>query len=143
MFILDKKLILQKIRLKDWNKNKFGNVKDAVMNVEVKLKDIQNSISLSGYTDILQVEEARAQHNFENALIIEEAYWLEKANIKWNCEGERNINFFHTYAKVRRKQNIITSLNINDTIRGENSSDRLTGAYGAAYIGLNQVSFFI
>ncbi|XP_058761335.1 uncharacterized protein LOC131634725 [Vicia villosa] len=64
----------------------------------------------------LQVAEAGAQHELEKALILEEEFWKEKANIKWHCEGDRSNKFFHTYAKIRRKNSLIASLNVNDTV---------------------------
>ncbi|XP_058751102.1 uncharacterized protein LOC131624142 [Vicia villosa] len=116
MYILDRKLRLLKGKLKDWNKHKFRDVKERVVKAEKALNDIQRNIGLSGYNDWLEVEEAKAQHDLEKALILEEAFWKEKENIKWHFEGDKNTKFFHTYAKIKKKNNIIASLNVNDTV---------------------------
>lgn len=62
------------------------------------------------------MKEVKAQYEMEKALSFEEELWKEKVNIKWYTEGDRNTNFFHTYVKIRRKNNLISSLNINDVV---------------------------
>ncbi|XP_058755939.1 uncharacterized protein LOC131629160 [Vicia villosa] len=83
--------------------------------VENVRKDIQHTISVSGYTQCLQVREAKDQHELEKALILEE-FDKEKANMKWHTDGDRNTRFFHTYARIKRKNNMISSLNFNDVV---------------------------
>ncbi|XP_058746815.1 uncharacterized protein LOC131619766 [Vicia villosa] len=120
MYVLDCKLKLLKSKLKEWNKHIFGDVKLKVEEADKALKEIQQQISIGGYNDSLQLQEAKAQNELERALIIEEEYWREKAHIKWHVEGDRNTKFFHTYAKIRRKQNLISSLKINDVVTIDN-----------------------
>ncbi|XP_058763566.1 uncharacterized protein LOC131637017 [Vicia villosa] len=116
MYILDKKLRILKSRLKKWNKFTFGNVHDNVKVAECNLNDIQQQIQSLGYSDNLQVLEAKAQHEFEKALNMEEELWREKARIKWHLQGDRNTNYFHTYAKIKRKTKMIYSLLIDGKI---------------------------
>ncbi|XP_058749874.1 uncharacterized protein LOC131622872 [Vicia villosa] len=116
MFVLDKKLKILKARLKDWNRNSFGNVHKNVAMAEKDLKDVQTNIALQGYTDSLQDLETKAQHAMESALNMEEDFWKEKSKINRTLHGDRNTKFYHTYAKIRRKTNLISSLVINDTV---------------------------
>lgn len=116
MYILERKLQILKVRLKDWNKNVFGNVDSKVKEAEIKLKDIHDLIGKSGYNETLQDSECKAQFELEKALNIEEDLWREKSRIKWHTLGDRNTRFSHTYAKIRRKTNVISSLVINDKI---------------------------
>ncbi|XP_058760550.1 uncharacterized protein LOC131633894 [Vicia villosa] len=116
MFILDRKLKILKNNLKEWNRNNFGDVKVKVKNAEAHLQNIQLEIANSGYTDDLKEKETKAQYDMEAALNIEEEFWKEKARIKWQSDGDRNTKFFHTYANIKRKTNLISSLRINDSI---------------------------
>ncbi|XP_058784648.1 uncharacterized protein LOC131659478 [Vicia villosa] len=116
MFVLDQKLKILKLKLKDWNKNIFGDVKIRVLEAETKLKIIQEEINSLGYSDNRQSAEAKAQYELEKALMFEEEFWKEKASIKWHTDGDRNTQFFHTFAKIRRKKNLVSSLNLNDSV---------------------------
>ncbi|XP_058783255.1 uncharacterized protein LOC131657925 [Vicia villosa] len=122
MFILDKKLKILKNNLKVWNRNNFGDVKVKVKNAEAHLQNIQMEIANSGYTDDLKEKETKAQYDMEAALNIEEEFWKEKARIKWQSDGDRNTKFFHTYANIKRKTNLISSLRINDSIVTDKNS---------------------
>ncbi|XP_058751049.1 uncharacterized protein LOC131624079 [Vicia villosa] len=116
MFVLEKKLKIIKSRLKDWNRTCFGNVHINVSKAEQNLKEIPSSISLQGYIDSLYEVKAKAQHDLETALNMVEEYWKEKAKINWTLHGDRNTKLYHTYAKIRRKINLISSLVIDDNV---------------------------
>jgi len=49
MFILQKILRHIKIRLKDWNKNEFGNIFEAKKVVERKMKEINQTLITEGF----------------------------------------------------------------------------------------------
>lgn len=103
MFILYSKLRILKGKLKDWKKLIFGDIKIKMTEAENAIKAIQRKINSSGYTDCLQLDEAKVQHELEKNLTIEEKFWKEKANIKWHSEGDRNTKFFHTMLKLEGK----------------------------------------
>lgn len=89
-----------------------------------KLHLLQDEISRDGYYDILQNREATAQTDLDLALNnMEEEFWKVKARIQSNVVGDRNTKFFHTYARsrIRRKTNIMSSININDLIVTNNN----------------------
>lgn len=65
MFILDRKLKLLKLRLKDQNKNNFGDIQKKGSAAEIGLKEIQDEIGVIGYTDSLHDKESKAQHDLE------------------------------------------------------------------------------
>lgn len=116
MYILDRKLHILKNKLKEWNKNIFGNVKLKVIEAENCPKKLQKEIDFNGFNEVLQVGEIKAHHDLERALILEEEFWKEKASINWHSCGDGNTKLFHTYAKIRRKTNFISSLNIDDVV---------------------------
>jgi len=95
MQILSQKLKILKGELKTWNKNVFGNIHINVKNSVQKLDAIQEDINISGYNDTLMKQEQDAKIELEAALNMEEAYWCEKARIKWHSNGDRNTAYFH------------------------------------------------
>jgi hypothetical protein len=116
MYILSNKLKNLKQKLKSWNKEKFGNVHDFVTAAETKLHQIQNLIQLSGSSDALLSEEKHAHMEFEEALNRQEAFWKEKANLKWHLEGDRNTKYFHRISKIKTATKTITSIQDGDIV---------------------------
>jgi len=115
MFILNRKLKMLKEKLKEWNKNIFGNVTDNVKVVEDLLKHIQDQLTASGPSEVLLDQEREAQLSLENALKIEEVFWQDKARVKWHAEGDRNTRYFHRLAKIKNTTRPITSIRHENT----------------------------
>lgn len=101
MAVLSQKLKLLKIRLKDWNKNVFGDVHQQVKSAMTLVDEIQNQISIQGNTDELVSKEKDAQIALQQVLAYEEDFWQEKSRIDWHINGERNTEFFHKMANIR------------------------------------------
>jgi hypothetical protein len=119
MYILTRKLKLLKEKLKSWNKETFGNVHDYVITPETKLQQIQSIIQLNGHSEALFEEERLAHMEFEEALNRQEAFWKEKANLKWHLEGDRNTKYFYRIAKIKTSSKTITSLQDGDIVHTE------------------------
>jgi hypothetical protein len=64
-------------------------------------------------------QENLAKVELERVLNMEEAYWHEKARVKWHNDGDRNTNFFHRTAKIKQAYKKITALRIDDVITTE------------------------
>lgn len=64
----------------------------------------------------MQDSEFKAQTELVRALNMEEDLWRENSRIKWHIHGDRNTNFFHTYAKIRRNTSLIFALVIDNDI---------------------------
>jgi hypothetical protein len=116
MFILNKKLKLLKIKLKDWNKNCFGNVNEAVTTAEQNLNLIQDQIQLNGPSDLLLADEKLAHFAFEEALNKQEVFWQEKAKLNCHLNGDRNTKYFHRLAKIKTTTKAISSLQDGDNV---------------------------
>ncbi|PNX71458.1 ribonuclease H, partial [Trifolium pratense] len=116
MFILSKKLKILKDKLKNWNRECFGNVHTLVISAEQKLQNIQDQIQYSGHTDDLLKEERVASTLYEEALNRQEAFWQEKARVKWHLEGDRNTKYFHRLAKIKTSTKLITTLQDGDNV---------------------------
>lgn len=59
--------------------------------------------------EINPTEENRAELIKDEAKLVKmqrvkQAYWQQKASMKWFYEGDRNTKFFHAYVKGRRKR---------------------------------------
>ncbi|CAJ2645220.1 unnamed protein product [Trifolium pratense] len=119
MQILCKKLKILKDELKIWNKNDFGNIQNQVSNAVNKLNEIQQKIHDDGYTDCLMSQENLAKVELEAVLNMEEAYWHEKARVKWHNEGDRNTAFFHRTCKIKQAYKRISAIRIDDVITTE------------------------
>lgn len=105
-----------KVRLKEWNKNIFRDVKIKVIVVDFFLKNVQNEINSLGYNDSLQDRELKAKHDLDVALNLKDEYWKENTKLKWNLASDRNTKFFHTNARTRRKTNLISTLYIDGLV---------------------------
>jgi hypothetical protein len=81
MFILSSKLKLLKNKLKDWNKNCFGNVNDSVSSAESNLQHLQDQIQQNGPSDVLLAQEKIANISLEDALNKQEVFWQEKSKL--------------------------------------------------------------
>ncbi|KAL2232718.1 UNVERIFIED_CONTAM: hypothetical protein Sindi_1451800, partial [Sesamum indicum] len=87
--------------LKEWNKTVFGNVFDSVAAVERDLKEVDEAYDLDP-CDRTLVEQNRCSAVLVRVLTQEEAFWKQKARIKWAKDRERNTRYFHSLVKKRR-----------------------------------------
>ncbi|KAL2336043.1 hypothetical protein Fmac_010489 [Flemingia macrophylla] len=93
-----------KLALKAWNTETFGNVHSRVRVASDDLLNIQKDPCHS------QEDEAKAQHRLMVALSYEEAFWKEKARLKWFQEGDQNTSFFFQIVKARWLSNNLAKL---------------------------------
>ena len=93
-----------------WNKEKFGNTKE-------KIRDLQNKISL-----IQQVVPSRENLNTKASLNLELDDWLAREDLQlqqisrelWVKEGGCNSRFFHLSTIIRRHRNCISEIKLDD-----------------------------
>lgn len=82
----------------------------------VVLINIQSDIESLGNNDLLQDRELKAQNDLEVVLNLDEEFCKVKTKLNWQIFGDRNTEFFHTYARIKRKTNSISFLNINNNV---------------------------
>jgi ferredoxin-like protein FixX len=102
MFKLYKKLKYIKYKLKEWNKEIFGNINQEKKNIEDKMRKLQKVCIAEGYTDDRKKEEIQMTQQWEARCQQEEILWCQKSQIRWLKEGERNTKFFHRTTIARR-----------------------------------------
>ena len=105
-----KKLQFVKAKLKEWNKNTFGLLKerkktilDEIANIDV----IEQEGVLSSDPAAQRIERKR---ELEELILREEIHWRQKAKVKWVKDGDCNSKLFHKVANRRRNRNFIKFL---------------------------------
>jgi len=118
MFILQHKLKRLKIELRDWNKNSFGNVHNAVILKQGLLLGIQQNLETPSMSDIdgLLYQEKIAKEELDHALHCQYLFWKERAKMLWFKDGDRNIAFFHDVVKRRNNSGGIHHLRIDNVV---------------------------
>ncbi|KAL0284680.1 UNVERIFIED_CONTAM: hypothetical protein Sradi_7190700 [Sesamum radiatum] len=101
MMRLQQKLTRLKHYLKEWNKTVFGNVFDNVAAAERGLKEANEAYDQDP-CDRTLVERNRCSAELVRVLAQEEAFWRQKAGIRWAKDGERNTRYFHSLVQKRR-----------------------------------------
>ena len=89
-----------------WNKETFGNIFHRKRRVEARLAGIQKALADGPNAHLLALERVlREKYWVINQQ--EEDFWSVKSRYNWLIQGDRNTNFFHTSALIRRKRNRI------------------------------------
>ena len=110
MYTFKKRLQHVKFRLKQWNKECFGNLQVHLRVAQAKLDSVTCQIRDQGMTLDLMSAESSALREVEEWELREEIFWKQKSRVDWLQEGDRNTAFFHNTIKARRFGNSITSL---------------------------------
>lgn len=88
MFLLHKRLKHIKFRLKDWNKNEFGNIFEGKKVVENKLQILNQALTKDGFDKDSNEKSTKLQHDWENLCKQEDMFWRQKSRVQWLKEGE-------------------------------------------------------
>lgn len=97
------KLKRLKQRLKDWNKEVYGNIHQEVKDAEdeaIKMEAIWDSSPFEAN----KINFCMAQERLNAKLEIEEMFWKQKANVKRLKDGDKNTKFFHHTVQQRRQK---------------------------------------
>ncbi|VFR03255.1 unnamed protein product [Cuscuta campestris] len=98
-----------KATLKNWSREPFGDIFEAVKEAECKAMKAQEEYEHNP-VDILRSIANKAQADLIVATNRETLFWKQKANIKWMELGDQNSSFFHSYVKSRRSNLKIRSI---------------------------------
>ncbi|XP_043694325.1 uncharacterized protein LOC122645036 [Telopea speciosissima] len=109
LHVLFLKLKALRTWLRVWNKAVFGDIhhnvrraEDRVCRAEIILE--QNP-SANAREDLEEASKA-----LNGVLLQEEIFWRQKSRVRWLKEGDRNTNFFHTSAKMRRLRQSVSKI---------------------------------
>lgn len=101
MWGLHRKLTLLHKDLKQWNRDTFGNIFDAVSQAEAAVKSAEVQYDADP-TDIARSLYHKSIAELKIAQNRAFLFWKQKANVKWLKEGDTNASFFHQTVKDKR-----------------------------------------
>ncbi|WMV27386.1 hypothetical protein MTR67_020771 [Solanum verrucosum] len=109
-------------KLSQWSRNSVGNIFDNTKAMEKKVADLEE-ICLTNNSD-----SNRMAYNCANAQLImhikkEEAFWKQKAGMKWFQDGDSNTKFFHTIMNNKRRRLVLKKIKKNDNTWIEGSDE--------------------
>nr|XP_028947429.1 uncharacterized protein LOC114820607 [Malus domestica] len=135
MFVMLEKLKALKRCLRVWNSTVFGDVHRNVTFAKERLQNIQNSISSDGNSQEKFNEEVVAKTAVLDALQMQEAFWHDRARVKWLTEGDRNTAFFHAYARGRHSSSRIVNLLDGENVLSSHTAivDHVVNFYQSLY----------
>ncbi|RVW71546.1 Transposon TX1 uncharacterized 149 kDa protein [Vitis vinifera] len=105
-----RKLQFVKAKLKDWNKNTFGMLKERKKTISDEIANIDAIEQEGALSSDLAAQRAIRKGELEELILREEIHWKQKAKIKWVKEGDCNSKLFHKVANGRRNKNFIKIL---------------------------------
>jgi ribonuclease HI len=98
-----------------FNKECFGNIRKNKVQLERRLKGVQNALERVDSARLVYLERD-LQREYDLILRQEEIHWYQKAREDWIKLGDRNTKFFHTKTIIRRKRNKIHGLHLPNGI---------------------------
>ncbi|VFQ79181.1 unnamed protein product [Cuscuta campestris] len=98
-----------------WNKETFENIFEEMSKAETRAEKAEADFDLDDCeANFMEFKLSRAL--LQQAHKKEEAFWTQKANIKWISQGDASTSFFHAFVKGRRKRLHISSLKTSNGI---------------------------
>ena len=97
-------------KIKKWNKEEFGNIREEKKKLEREMEALQQRIIIEGRSKESNKEEGVIIGRLEERRKQEEVLWRKKSRIRWLREGERNTKFFHQAMIQHRQRNMIMSI---------------------------------
>ncbi|XP_057785445.1 uncharacterized protein LOC131002988 [Salvia miltiorrhiza] len=110
------KLKRLKGKLRDWNRNGFGNIDDQLATLQQELAVIQDNIAANGYNEDNFNEEVSKQAAITTILNRKNTHLQQMSRISWLKDGDRNTKFFHRMLRFRNSCSPIGHLNIGGVI---------------------------
>ncbi|XP_059285826.1 uncharacterized protein LOC132039345 [Lycium ferocissimum] len=109
-------------KLSEWSRNTLGNIFETTKKMEARITQLEEMCIRDNS------EKNRMTYNNANALLIqhvkkEEAFWRQKAGLKWITDGDANTKFFHSVINTKRRKIHMNKIKKeNDTwIEGEDN----------------------
>lgn len=118
-FVMAKKLQFLKGKLKEWNKNVFGNFNRKIEENLVQIQRLDAEQRLIGLMDTLRSSILQAKCEFHKLSKLKDIYWRQQARVEWFMQNERNTKFFHKRASSRQRSNSSSQLNVNGSLTSD------------------------
>ena len=103
---------LQQVKkaLKQWNQEEFGSIDKKIESYENRLHEFDQIAQVRELNEEEIHERKSTQAALWEWMKKKESYWAQLSRSKWLKEGDRNTNFFHTVASIRRRRNCIEAI---------------------------------
>ncbi|XP_020420593.1 uncharacterized protein LOC18774736 [Prunus persica] len=101
-----------KQKIKDWNKEVFGDLVSAKKEAEARIAALDLMEGQGGLDNILRKEREDLYFKVSDLVHKEEVKWRQRGKIQWARDGDSNTKFFHRIASGRRKRNFIQKLEV-------------------------------
>ena len=105
-----RKLQFVKAKLKDWNKNTFGMLKERKKTILDEIANIDVIEQEGVLSSNLSAQRVERKGELEELILREEIHWRQTAKVKWVKDGDCNSTLFHKVANGRRNKNFIKFL---------------------------------
>ena len=99
MYKFQQKLKTLKIRIKQWNKESFGNIFQEKKQLDLRIQEVELEMSRQGPSTELKSEEWWLLQHLNLKEKQEETLFEKNSRIQWLRDGDRNTKLFHK-AKV-------------------------------------------
>ncbi|KAI9113297.1 hypothetical protein K1719_015822 [Acacia pycnantha] len=98
--------------MKRWNVEQFGHIGKRKRSLFRRIRGLQAFLEdQSGTPSDFHIQlESSLREDLEEVCFQEELLWLQKSSSEWISLGDRNTNYFHMKALLRRKKNFISEL---------------------------------
>lgn len=107
--VIQKNLKRVKSVLAQWCKNTFGNVSQQIATLEDLIKAMEIQLEITPMENN-RMELNKAEANLKRYLDIKKEFWRQKRGLKWFKDGDRNIKFFLSYVKGKKRKLQVTEI---------------------------------
>ena len=114
-----RKLELLSKNLSAWEDATFGSVRKEIKKAKAELERLRSVPSRTAPNHLEQKLNERLVELYHR----EELMWRQRSRIQWLTAGDRNTNFFHMRANMRRRKNMIRALHNALGIRVEDKAE--------------------
>ncbi|KAL4180659.1 hypothetical protein AMTRI_Chr12g266970 [Amborella trichopoda] len=115
-FILQRKIQLLKVTLKNWSKTIPGNfslTKSFILSAIRALDLSEESLTLSNAESNLRTQ---LKLDYFSTLKKEEIFWFQRFRVKWLRHGDHNTGYFHIIANCQHREHSISMLTVENIV---------------------------
>ncbi|KAL4387430.1 hypothetical protein GQ457_09G007220 [Hibiscus cannabinus] len=104
-----------------WNHEIFGSIGRNKKIIMARLRGVQRCLDQRRTKGLIKLEQ-NLLDELESLLDYEEQLWKQKSRMDWIKLGDRNTNFFHSKAIIRKRRKAISRLKVNSDEWCDNES---------------------
>ena len=112
-----------KDKILKWNKNHFNDIFKEKLEVESKLKGLNEEVIRKGMNNESYLLEKELLRKKEELLSKEEIFWRKKSRERQLEEGDQNTKYFHNSTLYNRTKNTINRIGNQDGTITDNPSE--------------------